>query len=107
MACRAAPSLRSLAIPHSLRMAGICAVFVSSFRDAETVDPVSTVPRLRWASVAVPVRVAKNVPVRVAKKKDGGGFLFPSPSPVLVEPVPYLDDEAHEGDGEGDFHGDG
>ena len=77
----------------------MCAVFVSSFRDAETVDPVSTAPRLRWASVAVPVRVAK--------KKDGGGFLFPSPSPVLVEPVPYLDDEAHEGDGEGDFHGDG
>ena len=77
----------------------MCAVFVSSFRDAETVDPVSTAPRLRWASVAVPVRVAK--------KKDGGGVLFPSLSPVLVEPVPYLDDEAHEGDGEGDFHGDG
>ena len=50
------------------------------------------------ASVPVPVRVAK---------KNGGGFLFPSPSPVLVEPVPYLDDEAHEGDGEGDVHGDG
>lgn len=56
-------------------------------------------PRLRWASVAIPVRVAK--------KKDGGGLLSPSPSPVLVKPVPYLDDEAHEGDGEGDFHGDG
>lgn len=79
----------------------MCAVFVSSFRDAETVDPVSTVPRLRGTSVAVPVRVAK--------KKDGGGLLSPSPSPspVLVEPVPYLDDEAHEGDGEGNFHGDG
>lgn len=44
---------------------------------------------------------------RSCYEKKRGGFLFPSPFPVLVKPVPYLDDEAHEGDGEGGFHGDG
>ena len=48
---------------------------------------------------------AVSVPFRICEK-TGAGFA-PSPSPVLVEPVPYLDEEANEGDGEGDFHGDG
>ena len=55
-------------------------------------------PCRRWASV---------FGSRSCYEKNGGGFLSPSPFPVLVEPVPYLDGEAHEGDGEGDFHGDG
>lgn len=83
---------------HSLRGAGIRAVFVSSFRDAGTVDPVSPV---------LSVCDGRRFPFPFVFAKNGGGFLFPSPSPVLVEPIPYLDDEAHEGDGEGDFHGDG
>ena len=57
----------------------MCAVFVSSFRDAETVDPVSTVPRLRWASVAIPVRVAK---------KKTGRVIVPVPVPRVSEAYP-------------------
>lgn len=65
--------------------------------------------RRRWILFRpFPVCEGRRLPFPfVLRKKDGGGLLSPSPSPVLVEPVPYLDDEAHEGDGEGNFHGDG
>ena len=79
----------------------MCAVFVSSFRSVRRGSCFA------HSQSAGGCRFPFPLPFPSVLRKNGGGFLSPSPSPVLVEPVPYLDDEAHEGDGEGDFHGDG